>query len=304
MTLIAAMVLALLHGGHASGAEPNLWPSGVPFPEVTSQAPPPEDDPGTRVDGGRPSEDRRVVGIAFVDSEGLQRVCSGLYLDAQHVLTAKHCTCHGNDYRVTGSTDMTSASATWTAASLQPLFQAGAACLQTRDFNPAEGNDVAILTLNAPLLDDNRQPVNQATSLLGDILPLDTWRAAGNMQVRLVGYGSTTADGHTIGRQNDATVLINSTDCGSRAARSLGCRGYREMIIGLRRRGEPSVDSCAGDSGGPVFLPWEGREIPIGLVSRSVTGGELGELCGQGGIYTLLGRTDLIAWLHARLGRD
>ncbi|MBX9458841.1 MAG: trypsin-like serine protease [Rhizobium sp.] len=302
--LIATIAFGLIDARIAGAAELNLWPAGVPFPEVTVQAAPPDDGPSILSLDGRPSEDRRVVGIAFVDSEGFERVCSGLYLNARHVLTAKHCTCHANDYRVTGSTDMTSRRATWTAATLQPFFQAGAACLNTRDFKPAEGNDVAILTLNAPLLDDARQPVNQATSLLGDILPLDSWRATGAMRVRLVGYGSTTADGQTIGRQNDATMQINSTDCGSRAARSLGCRAYREMIIGLRRRGEPPVDSCAGDSGGPVFLPWEGREIPIGLVSRSVTGGRLGELCGQGGIYTLLGRSDLIAWLNARLGRD
>jgi len=305
--------ILMLAAGRGQGAELSRW--GRPFPRVT-----PAVEVGGAIKkvidgnvivsiltvgpGSLPSENRRVVGIVFYDERGESKTCSGLYLDARHVMTAKHCTCHGNEYRVTGTKNMNSAAATWTIARLQPFFQAGAACLAERDFKPREGNDIAILTLTSPLLDDKRRPVDQTTSMIGDIVPLDTWRASGPQEVLVVGYGSTTVDGLTTGTQNQAKMQLNSSDCGTRAAKSLGCRPYREMIIGLRRRNAPPTDACPGDSGGPAFVDLNGKQIPIGLVSRSIYGARPDVPCGDGGIYTLLGRTDVISWIGARLGRD
>ena len=72
------------------------------------------------------------------------------------------------------------------------------------------------------------------------------------------------------------------------------------MIMGLRPSGVVLADSCPGDSGGPAYVLEARKFVPVGLVSRGVTVVSR-NLCGTGGIYTLLGRDDLLAWLHKRL---
>jgi hypothetical protein len=293
---------------------PQAWPDNIKPPVSNNVVAEPAIEPqagnaliGTEeapeitvVATGEPSGERRIVGIEFVDSIGVRRICSGLYLDTLHVLTAKHCTCHQNDYRVTNDKDMFSPTAVWTDAVVEPSFRGGARCDKISDFNPEEGNDIAILTLKVPLRVAAETVTSACYSLVDNIRLLDVWRKARPRRISIAGFGATHEDGSSSGIRNSTNVAINSTDCATDATRSLGCVAYREMILGLRKPGEGPADSCPGDSGGPAYIVDNGEIMPVGIVSRSVNV-KSASLCGGGGIYTLLGRTDIIAWLHKRL---
>jgi hypothetical protein len=326
-----AMLVALLslHAA-AAGIELDRWPAGIAFPTVNSELKPvargaavekriakPEAGPKVtpsivpgggafenfvlRINIGEPSRDQRIVGIAFIDSSGIPSICSGLYLDALHILTAKHCTCHRNSYKVTNDTSMLLSSTSWTRAVLEPGFQAGKPCFRQRDFDAKEGNDIAILTLEGVLKSGNGQ-TDACYSLIENIELLDHWKKTTTSQALIAGYGSTSEDGRQVGEQSQASVPINSFDCASRAARSLGCVAYREMIMSMRPNGIKLADSCRGDSGGPAFLVRDGKMIPVGVISRGLDV-KSDRICGAGGIYTLLGRTDVIRWINKRLPR-
>jgi hypothetical protein len=59
--------------------------------------------------------------------------------------------------------------------------------------------------------------------------------------------------------------------------------GPREV---LTRRSDHLGDSCYGDSGGPLYVPTEGGDFLVGLVSRGRS--DVKRDCGDGGVYTLL----------------
>ena len=54
----------------------------------------------------------------------------------------------------------------------------------------------------------------------------------------------------------------------------------------LTRRSDHLGDSCYGDSGGPLYVPTEGGDFLVGLVSRGRS--DVKRDCGDGGVYTLL----------------
>lgn len=251
--------------------------------------------PAIRVTPGGVSNEAAVVGIRFRDEGGIERICSGLLLDGRHVLTAKHCTCHPNTYEVTNARDFPNDEKGWRDAVLEPGFQAGRPCRRMADMNAREGNDIAILTLSASL-----GAGATCASLLDNILPLPRWWALKQGGVTIAGYGATEPDGTVSGTRNSAVVPVNSRDCSPKLAQSLGCVAYREMIMGLSPPDIRLPDSCAGDSGGPAYIKVDGKLIPVALVSRAINI-RRNNICGAGGIYTILGRSDILAWLHARL---
>ncbi|PYE91586.1 trypsin [Rhizobium sp. PP-F2F-G38] len=285
-------------GAQESGDALRDWPSNQPIPQVSPY------DTDIRVLNGTPTALRRIVGFTFMNDQNQPKVCSGLYIDAFHVLTAKHCTCHGNEYHVTNDPDMLRGTREFTRAIIEPGFQGGAPCRKMTDFNPREGNDIAILKLDHPLLAVPPVRTCRGYSIVRDIELLDIWSAGGVPGAIVSGYGQDPADAgtdHSQEAQRSGALTVNSLDCASPAARSRGCVAYREMILGMAPKGGVEVDSCPGDSGASAYINRGGTIVPIGIVSRAVSGAPTSKLCGQGGVYTMLGRADIIAWLQKKL---
>ncbi|MCW1411078.1 S1 family peptidase [Rhizobium sp. 1AS11] len=292
--LLAPVICAGIASG-AAAADPvaiETWPSNVPFPAINRE-------PTLFIADGAPSDDRRVVAITFLDDQVRPRLCSGLYIDALHVLTAKHCTCHKNGYGVTNDGDVLDPKSVWTGARLEPGNQGGAPCTRLADFNMAEGNDIALLTLERPLSDGDKGRTCAGYSLLQNVRLFDIWRRWGLGIAMISGYGRDPVNGGPQTIRRRAKVKINSPDCRVAAAKALGCVPYREMILGLSLSPRDRTDSCIGDSGGTAYLDYQGTMVPIGIVSRAVRGSS--RQCGAGGVYTMLGRADVTAWLNRRL---
>jgi secreted trypsin-like serine protease len=92
-------------------------------------------------------------------------------------------------------------------------------------------------------------------------------------------------------------VAPNSLTCNNVPAAQMGCLPFREFIAGVRQPIRTAVDSCRGDTGGPAFVTNNGAITPSGTVSRAVPR-HPGGRCGAEGIYTHLGRTDVLPSLR------
>ncbi len=108
--------------------------------------------------------------------------------------------------------------------------------------------------------------------------------------ITLVGYGATTEEGddpNTQLMEGQATVVdVNCRGAGCQPTVSPG----GEFIAGGQ-----GVDSCFGDSGGPVYLQSRHDGIVLaGVVSRALD--DAATPCGDGGIYVR--PDDLIAWIE------
>jgi secreted trypsin-like serine protease len=73
------------------------------------------------------------------------------------------------------------------------------------------------------------------------------------------------------------------------------------MILAPAANDARPVDTCGGDSGGPVFLMGTKGPRLIAVTSRAAPASrnDNPDHCGGGGIYTLLGRKTVLDWLEA-----
>ncbi|MEM8971188.1 MAG: trypsin-like serine protease [Pseudomonadota bacterium] len=111
-----------------------------------------------------------------------------------------------------------------------------------------------------------------------------------------VGYGRSDADldnpagtAASTGFKLFAPLTIRSKICGHPLDRAqYGCAAGREAVLI-----DPVSDTCAGDSGGPVFVLLPDRYFLVGITSRGLAG----RSCVKGGIYSLI-TPDVIAWMR------
>jgi secreted trypsin-like serine protease len=242
---------------------------------------------------GEPApQDDYVVGIRYlVDKK--QNTCTGILMSRTLVLTAGHCSCgESGSYEVTKSEVLNGAS--FTSAVGRPVSFDSRAC-ESKQIKP--GYDLAVLRLRTELhVDFAYDPL---PPLMNDVRLRMT--KAGALSV--LGFGVT--ERKTAGTRKRAQIPIYTLDCAALRFADVGCSPFQEMI--LADRGAPTIssrDSCSGDSGGPVFLDKDsgqvgGRKVLVAITSRPAPFAQVDEerQCGGGGIYTILGRTDVLGWL-------
>ena len=223
-----------------------------------------------RVVNGREPGTGEVGSLVYVQAGGI--ACSGTLVDATHVITAAHCVTTSTGAPLSASR----VSVGWSAT----IFRSGLVMVPvTRiavapDYSPRTYvNDIAVITLAAPIAGATPMTVTTEAGSAQALAP--------GVAVRSAGYGSTTATGGRTDRAlvADLTVIPNSvcsrTDktyvVGGVTFTGLGIDTTTAVCaIGVRLGTSLLIDTCYGDSGGPLYAGNGTGERLVGVVSVGI----------------------------------
>lgn len=224
---------------------------------------------GTQVADGTYED---AAGIIFSNSVS----CTGVLVAPNVVLTAGHCV-GGITHVILGTND----------------YQQGGEVIRVQRTvehnNSWSTYDAAVLVLEE---DAQTEPVMIAQDCILDDYLYD------GADVTIVGYGATDNYGNQYSsRLNEADTTVDDHDCTSM---QYGCNNAVSPGGEIGAGGSDAIDSCYGDSGGPLYLSTPEGRFLIGLTSRGYANSSMP--CGQGGIYV---RPDaIIDWIEQASGED
>lgn len=251
-----------------------------------------------KIIGGTPAlKQTETVRILYDDLSGTARLCTGVLVANDKVLTAGHCTCgQANSYRVEfWPADEAATSPTVLRTNQAPIRFNQFSC--NLALERQAGRDLGLLRLDTSEL---------AANVLPKPLPVETlYRLfeAKVKQLQVVGYGRTE-DGTLPTTRREVDVNIRSYFCSRGSVADSRCAMFREFVLSNASRSpvRPLGDSCAGDSGGPVIWvnPKNDERALIGITSRALLGVNhlRGTLCGGGGLYTAVAHAQVRSWLQ------
>lgn len=185
------------------------------------------------ITSGAPADDDASVWIVG-KLKGQTGYCSGVVISPHVVLTAAHCAPDNAAFTIFLGVDYNDAAAKARAENSVAVV----AQHRHPDWDPvANLHDIAVLVTDAPIprapAAINREPLTSKD------------RGA---EIRVVGFGQTSASDKTIGRRHTATTTIDAVDA-----------------TGLAMKGAPSF--CFFDSGGPTYMKRGDREVVVGVHS-------------------------------------
>jgi hypothetical protein len=242
---------------------------------------------------------RFVVAITFraLVTDQTDSICTGTIVGLNRVLTAGHCACGVlGTYRVFANDNgipihRRPTPDDYLTLDGPPILFDPWGC--SREIAP--GRDLALLKIylapgSPPYCGRFSCPIAAEHNFLD--LREEIARAK---SLTVVGFGFTESGSY--GQRRTGSIKIFSADCLDVPAQ-WRCEPFEEMILSDLGR---KIDSCGGDSGGPVFLRRGQNEVLVAIVSRGLPPSAVGSLdpCGGGGIYTLLGRDSVRRWLTA-----
>jgi len=147
--------------------------------------------------------------------------------------------------------------------------------VQHPDYITTNKSDLTLLVLESEI--DNVPPRKIAP---GEIIDRATYG-------RAVGFGATDLNGfYGYGRKRQVDVPIASSSCQAKVNGKddqyfYGCYPGLELVAG---KPTLEMDSCSGDSGGPIYVQDEqGGWLLAGATSRATRSSS--HTCGDGGIY-------------------
>jgi MYXO-CTERM domain-containing protein len=270
---------------HTIGSRVILAALVAAVPLTASAAP---GDPGSseppvkvadEVVGGQPVPDGKWPDAAAVLYNGTDPTrnqgCTGVLIAPDVVLTAGHCIDESISAVFVNANDLRS-----NTGQVLPVQRAISYSQWWRSY------DIGVLLLAQP---STVTPRPIASGCIGDQY------AKNGAQVAIVGYGATDSQAREYGFElREAYTAIHDVDCTSTPGCESNVSPGGELLAG-----GDGIDSCNGDSGGPLYLLTDRGEYLIGITSRAT--GDATVPCSDGGIYV---RADAVFdWVRQETGR-
>jgi endonuclease G len=229
--------------------------------------------PGSGVVGGHDAEPGKWPEIAAIYVGNIP-YCTGVLVAPTVVLTAAHCNTTGLAEVLIGADTL----AAGNGGERLPVVQR----IEYPDWDLSF--DLLVLVLGRP---STRAPRALATGWAGvDVVD--------DHEVTVVGFGAVDNEGKKfVDPLQEATTTITDALCARKSGCNLAARPAGELGAGGM-----GIDSCSGDSGGPLYVTGPLGTFVAGLTSRSYDDATLP--CSEGGIYT---RADRVAdWIEEVAG--
>lgn len=211
---------------------------------------------------------------------GGDEACSGTLIAPNAVLTAGHCLDDGF-----GGLDLPDAVLVG-ASALSRQSEGELLAVENGYIYPSyvTSIDASVLILASP---SHVQP----RAIASGWARLDITNGA---SVQLVGFGTTDRDGQLeTDALMEASTTITDFDCSVMAGCEPGARPDGELGAG-----GDGIDTCPGDSGGPVYLLTDYGSYLAGITSRGYESNQYA--CSEGGIYA---RPDkIVDWIESKVG--
>ncbi|XP_026492652.2 proclotting enzyme-like isoform X3 [Vanessa tameamea] len=233
-----------------------------------------------RIVGGHNAELNEWPWIVALFNNGRQ-FCGGSLIDDSHVISAAHCVAHMTSWDVARLTARLGDHNIRTSTETQHVERKIKRVVRHRGFDMRTlYNDVAILTLD--------QPVTFTKHIRPVCLPGGS-RAYSGMVATVIGWGSLRESGPQPSILQEVSIPIwTNAECRLK----YGSAAPGGIIDSMICAGKASMDSCSGDSGGPLMLNEGGRWTQVGIVSWGIG-------CGKGqypGVYTRV--TSFLPWIQ------
>ncbi|XP_073957733.1 CLIP and Tryp_SPc domain-containing lethal (2) k05911 [Choristoneura fumiferana] len=233
-----------------------------------------------RIVGGHTAELNEWPWIVALFNGGRQ-FCGGSLIDDRHVLSAAHCVAHMTSWDVARLTARIADHNIHTNAETQHMERKIKRVVRHRGFDMRTlYNDIAILTLDQPVpFTRNSRPI---------CLP-SGGRAYSGLVATVIGWGSLREGGTQPAELQEVSIPIwTNNDCRLK----YGAAAPGGIVEHMLCAGKASMDSCSGDSGGPLMVNEGGRWTQVGVVSWGIG-------CGKGqypGVYTRV--TAFLPWIQ------
>ncbi len=245
-----------------------LAPAAIAAPG-DAPAPLPSDDRATPVMGGSAVPEGKWRDATAVLFDG-QQGCTGVLIAPTVVMTAAHCIDSSLNAVLIGTNTLAAPSR-------------GETINVTRRIQyPQQKYDVAIVLL--------AQPSTIAPRLLASgWVQSDIVNGA---RVQFVGYGAVDRDANDyVEAMQEAESTVTDADCTAHAGCDTSARPAGEIGAG-----GAGIDTCPGDSGGPMYLLTTYGDFLVGITSRGYDDNQF--LCSEGGIYTRPDKGEIVAWVE------
>ncbi|KAL0278938.1 UNVERIFIED_CONTAM: hypothetical protein PYX00_000614 [Menopon gallinae] len=235
-----------------------------------------------RIVGGQSADLGEWPWIAALFNSGRQ-FCGGSLIDHEHILTAAHCVAHMSSWDVARMTVRLGDHNIRINTETKHVEKKVKRVVRHRGFDPRTlYNDVAVLTLDTPVtFTKNIRPI---------CLPSGNQNYAGQ-PATVIGWGSLRESGAQPAVLQEVSIPIwTNQDCRIK----YGAAAPGGIVEHFLCAGQPSRDSCSGDSGGPLMVN-QGKWTQVGIVSWGIG-------CGKGqypGVYTRV--THFMPWITKNL---
>ncbi|KAF9421594.1 hypothetical protein HW555_002527 [Spodoptera exigua] len=234
-----------------------------------------------RIVGGHNADLNEWPWIVALFNAGRQ-FCGGSLIDDRHVLSAAHCVAHMTSWDVARLTARLGDHNIRTNTETKHIERKIKRVVRHRGFDMRTlYNDVAVLTID--------QPVIFSKYVRPICLPVGGRSTYQGKIATVIGWGSLRESGPQPSVLQEVSIPVwSNQECKLK----YGGAAPGGIVDHMLCAGKASMDSCSGDSGGPLMVNENGRWTQVGIVSWGIG-------CGKGqypGVYTRV--TYFLPWIQ------